>query len=255
MTPNIILGRALDALQKGYGCIPVRAGSKVPAMSWKPFQDKLPTEDQLREWFKDPHENIALITSGLVVFDCDDPAMMDRVIAECGDTPYRVRTPRGGVHLGYRARRGVTLGNHVDVKGLTIDIRTNGGIALLPPSRTENGDYRWLSDGLPHRNQLPIAQIGWLRERKRKVESAIIVTDSSNAAIRARAYLQTIEPAVSGQRGHDRMFRVACVLVNKFGLSWEMAWPLFVEFNQKNLPPFSERELTHKLRDAVRKTR
>lgn len=254
-TPRSALDAALDAHAKGYGCIPIHPLSKVPAVSWKRFQHQPPTVDQLRQLFADARRNVAIVTTGIVIFDCDDPAMADRVIAECGDTPYRVRTPRGGAHLGYRARRGVPLGNRVDVKGLKIDIRTTGGLALIPPSRTERGEYTWLGDGLPARAELPVARIGWTRERKRHAVATLLVTDPTDAVFRARAYLEKIEPAVSGQRGHDRAFRAACVLVRKFGLSYEQAWPLYVEWNANNVPPFGERDLDHKLRDAAKQPR
>jgi hypothetical protein len=233
--------------------VPVRAGSKTPAVAWKRFQETPPTADELAALFADARLNVALLTTGLVVFDCDDPAMAGRVLAASGDTPYRVRTPRGGVHLGYRARRGVPLSNRVDVKGLKVDIRTSGGLALLPPSRTESGGYAWLGDGLPPRAELPVARIGWTRERHRRAVATVFDVDPSDAVRRARAYLAKVEPAVSGQRGHDRCFRAACVLTVKFRLAYAQAWPLLVEWNESNLPPFSERELEHKLRDAETK--
>lgn len=249
------LAAALDALAKGYGCVPVRPGGKTPAVPWKRFQETPPTAAELAVLFADARRNVALLTTGLVVFDCDDPAMAERVLAESGDTPYRVRTPRGGVHLGYRARRGVPLTNRVDVKGLKVDIRTTGGLALLPPSQTDCGAYAWLGDGLPARDQLPVARVGWTRERQRRAVAAVFDLDPSDAVRRARAYLAKVGPAVSGQRGHDTCFRAACVLAVKFRLTYTQAWPLLVEWNRNNLPPFTERELEHKLRDAAKKTR
>jgi hypothetical protein len=272
------LAAALDALAKGYGCVPVRPGSKSPAVPWKRYQGTPPTAAELAALFADARRNVALLTTGLVVFDCDDPAMAERVLAESGDTPYRVRTPRGGVHLGYRARRGVPLSNRVDVKGLKIDVRTTGGLVLLPPSRTDRGVYAWLGNGLPPRHELPVARVGWTmpfawslsipyrarhelpvarvgwtRERQRRAVAAVFDVDPSDAVRRARAYLAKVGPAVSGQRGHDTCFRAACVLAVKFRLTYAQAWPLLVEWNRNNLPPFTERELEHKLRDAVAK--
>ena len=73
---------------------------------------------------------------------------------------------------------------------------------------------------------------------------------------RARAYLATIEGAVAGCRGHDRTFRVANVLVVKFGLSFEESWPLLKEWSELTCePPWSDRELEHKLSDALKKAR
>ena len=69
---------------------------------------------------------------------------------------------------------------------------------------------------------------------------------------RARRYLLTLPPAVSGQRGHDTTFHAACVLVKGFGLDRETALGLLREFNQRCRPPWSEKELRHKVEDADR---
>lgn len=67
---------------------------------------------------------------------------------------------------------------------------------------------------------------------------------------RAAAYLATIPPAVSGQRGHDRTFHAACVLVKGFGLTLGEARPLLREWNDRCAPPWSAAELEHKLKSA-----
>jgi len=67
---------------------------------------------------------------------------------------------------------------------------------------------------------------------------------------RARRYLATMPPAVSGQGGHNTTFRVACVLVLGFNLSPEDAYALLAEWNATCLPPWSERELQHKINSA-----
>lgn len=68
---------------------------------------------------------------------------------------------------------------------------------------------------------------------------------------RARRYVATMEPSVSGQGGHTAAFKVACALVNGFDLSEEVAREIFVsEFNFRCEPPWSEKEIAHKLRQA-----
>lgn len=67
---------------------------------------------------------------------------------------------------------------------------------------------------------------------------------------RARRYVGKMPPAVSGSSGHNATFHVACVLVQGFGLSAEQAYPLLAEFNQRCAPPWSEKELRHKLKGA-----
>jgi KaiC/GvpD/RAD55 family RecA-like ATPase len=74
---------------------------------------------------------------------------------------------------------------------------------------------------------------------------------SASAVIdRARAYVATMPISVSGQHGHDAAFKVACRLVLGFALSPEEAYGAFVEWNSKCQPPWSEREIRHKLKQA-----
>lgn len=78
------------------------------------------------------------------------------------------------------------------------------------------------------------------------------VSFRSPAAVadRARKYLERIDPAVSGQGGHNVTFRAACVLVLGFALSLDEAYGVLAEWNQACQPPWSEQELRHKVESA-----
>lgn len=69
---------------------------------------------------------------------------------------------------------------------------------------------------------------------------------------RARKYLAAIDPAISGQHGHDITYRAACTLVVDFDLTLDEARPLLQEWNARCEPPWSDEELEHKLEDAYR---
>ena len=69
---------------------------------------------------------------------------------------------------------------------------------------------------------------------------------------RIERYIDACPPAISGQRGHDQTFRVACILVQGFDLSPEDAFSFLARYNQRCEPPWKEKELNHKLRDADR---
>jgi RecA-family ATPase len=73
-----------------------------------------------------------------------------------------------------------------------------------------------------------------------------------NHFARAQSYLSRLPGAVSGANGHDATFTAACACV-RFGLSEEEQWALLNEFNARCSPPWSERDLLHKLNDARRK--
>jgi hypothetical protein len=255
-TPRDNYALALAGSELGHRFVPCRPGEKVPLVKWKAFQTEAPTPAMYEKWFKDTKNNIAVITNDMVLFDAEDAAAANAVLNECGDTPWRVKTPRGGMHLGYRKRQGVAVHNAVKIKGLEIDIRTDNGLEMLPFSVTEHGTYEFLGPGLVSVAELPVAKIGWTRERTRKRTAQCLANVCEDVTVaRARAYLATIEGAVSGRRGHDRTFRAACVLVQKFGLSFEQAWPLFKEWNEQCEPPWSDAELRHKLEDALKNRR
>ncbi len=69
---------------------------------------------------------------------------------------------------------------------------------------------------------------------------------------RARAYLAAMPAAIAGQNGHDQTFVAACALVNGFALEPDTAQDLMREYNSRCVPPWSERELMHKINSAVR---
>jgi hypothetical protein len=78
--------------------------------------------------------------------------------------------------------------------------------------------------------------------------SAISIAQS--AQNRARAYLHSIPPAVSGAGGHAQTFAVACALIHGFALDQESAFQLIFEWNTHCVPHWTERELRHKLKSA-----
>ena len=149
MTKN--LGAALELLDLGWSVIPCRPDTKRPRIKWKEFQSKLPTEDQVTDWWnKFPNDPIALITgeiSGVVVVDCDNEEALHAAF-DCGmKSHFRAKTKRGH-HLYFKhpkdgIRRGPKAG--VNSRGADwpringLDFRGDGSYALVPPSK----NYSW----------------------------------------------------------------------------------------------------------------
>jgi len=71
---------------------------------------------------------------------------------------------------------------------------------------------------------------------------------------RAALWLSKVPPAVSGQSGHSTTYTAAVGLVHGFQLSEGDALALLSNWNQYCQPPWSDRELTHKLREAASKS-
>ena len=257
--PHDNLATALDSAERGYRCIPIVPGLKIPVIGWRRYQTESPTLEDYHAWFEGTRNNIAVVCGDLIIVDVDDMNEVDFVLGNCGKTEPMTRTPRGGIHLPYRARKGVHVPNHVEVKGHKIDLRALGGIAVIPHSQTEKGRYKWFGQGLPPLCDLPVFKVSGMRERnKRRLQSVVIESSPDVMVRRARAWLACVEGTITGQGGcHNKTFRIACKLTHNpplgFGLTFEQAWPLFEEWSEIQCePPWTDRELEHKLRDALK---
>jgi hypothetical protein len=68
---------------------------------------------------------------------------------------------------------------------------------------------------------------------------------------RAARYLEKMEPAIQGQRGSDKAFKAACILTQGFSLDGSTSVDLLLQhFNPRCVPPWSEPELIHKVKNA-----
>lgn len=70
---------------------------------------------------------------------------------------------------------------------------------------------------------------------------------------RITRYVDKCPPAVSGSRGHDQTYTVACALVNGFALTAEDALRHLRAYNARCSPPWKERDLRHKVSEAEKK--
>lgn len=76
----------------------------------------------------------------------------------------------------------------------------------------------------------------------------------TDAEKRASAYLAQMPPAISGSGGHAALWRATLAMVQGFGLSSSAAFSLLkYEYNPRCQPPWSDRELHHKISDAESK--
>lgn len=169
--PSTILDAALKYLDKGISVIPVKGqayasgkderekyqdGKKPLLTSWKPFQTRLATTEEVKGWFqKWPKAQLAIVTgelSKLLVIDTDTEEAWGWLQDQLPDgllTPV-AKTPRVGfgrqTYLSYPEGCGLTIGTdgHPEIKGL--DYRAEGGYVLVPPSVNVRS-YEWL-DGL-----------------------------------------------------------------------------------------------------------
>ena len=72
---------------------------------------------------------------------------------------------------------------------------------------------------------------------------------------RILAYVDAMPAAISGRGGHNATYAVACVLRAKFGLSEKAAMPYMEHYNERCAPPWTQKELRHKLASVNRRDR
>ncbi len=78
--------------------------------------------------------------------------------------------------------------------------------------------------------------------------------DDTKTLRRASRYLGKMPAAISGQGGHCRAYAAAVCMVHGFGLDPQVAFDLLkTEYNPRCEPPWSDKELWHKVNDAVTK--
>jgi hypothetical protein len=81
---------------------------------------------------------------------------------------------------------------------------------------------------------------------------ARVVVGRADVVERARKYVAACPPAISGSGGHRHTFLIAQRLVRGFELDPATAFSLMTAWNRTCQPPWSARELAHKISEAGR---
>ena len=143
--PEIVL----KYLETDLSFIPLRPGTKEPALSsWKEFQDRRPSAEEVAEWCAEfPSCNWGIVTgelSGLVVLDFDSGDAEVKARERGLPETLTVQTPRGR-HCYFKHPGGSVQSR----AGLfdDLDVRADGAYVVAPPSVGPDGSpYRWEQD-------------------------------------------------------------------------------------------------------------
>lgn len=272
---NQILDAALKYAARGWAVFPLAPGTKVPPYGSHGHKDATTDADAIRRlWTTMPNANIAIATgtrSGLFLFDVDRKngkdgfVHLDKLEAQYGQLPKTraVCTPSGGGHYFFSMPVGVELKStalKIDGKEIGIDIKADSGYAVAPPSATPDGKYilaadeeivpapEWLLDFIVD------AQKTTERTPAPATPSVQPTSDmgDSDRVRRARAYLDKIPGGVDGEHGSNPCLWAASVLVWGYCLDRGTARQLMGEYSARCSPPWSEKEIEHKLDDAAK---
>lgn len=221
----------------GWTLVPVVKGEKRPAVNWKEYQERKPTNDELREWFKDPETGVGLVTgkcSGVIVIDEDSYKKASENNLTL-DTPLKVMTGGGGKHYYFKYKDGVT--NSVD-HSRAIDVRGEGGFVVLPPTVHPNGkNYFWETPPPDTLDYLPTLDESFAEQyvkNKGQFSDPVKISDYMNIS--------------EGSRD-DSLHRVACSILNK--VPREEAILMINAVNNTYTPPLENRDVDRIIKSAI----
>lgn len=168
-----VLSYALAYAARGWRVMPIKPSGKIPLIDDWP--NKATTDEaKLREWFGTtyPFAGIGVATgklSGVVCVDIDvkrdgenSLALWQAAVGEKLPPTIESQTASGGRHFFYKYPDGVEIRNKANVYP-GIDIRGEGGQAVIPPSKGKSGQpYKWVSPPGVEVAELPAAYVAAL---------------------------------------------------------------------------------------------
>lgn len=140
--------------QHGWSVVPIAPGEKRTLVKWKPYQEALPGDGEIDEWWtRFPDASICVVLgtiSGIVAVDSDSAEAHDIFVARLGGVPPTLCARSGShapgkFHYFFRppdfATRATTNPWHPQ-----LEFRGERGILVLPPSLHKSGRrYEWLN--------------------------------------------------------------------------------------------------------------
>ena len=274
------LETAMSLLSEGLWPIPITspddANSVAPGKAPIGFAwgAKRHTPETIRKTFAaNPGAGVGLKlgpTGGVIDIDIDDPGKAGPALARIfgGDWPHtRGWSSARGHHWLFLwddrlAKFGKAIVKDGPYPGMEIRLGWSAENkqyqSVVPPSIGTDGQPREWNE---HEEILPFPDTfladmerHLLRQRHgtRPTDDArrVLVWDAEQRAI---AYLKKCDPAISGQDGHRKAIKAACKVGPGFDLLPEVALRLLRDhYNPMCQPPWSERELAHKVEDSFK---
>lgn len=216
----------------GYSIIPCGLDKRPLLASWKEYQTRKPTEEELHAWWtKYPNANIGIVTgkiSGITVVDIDT-YKKDHTPIDYFPETRTVRTGNGGYHLIYDYQEGLTISANAypDMPG--VDIRSDGGFIVAAGSKTSyekdgqkmGGEYT-VEKNIP---KAPFPKDFFLSKKPKKKLSELAGSSEGSRNSNLASIIGTLLRGQKEEVWYTEMY------------------PLVLMFNKTNSKPLSEGEV------------
>jgi len=216
----------------GLSIIPTSANKK-PLISWKQYQEKCATKEEINQWWTTwPDANPALVTgniSGIVALDLDKKygrTSKEFIIPATACA----KSGNGGEHFFFKYPKGVSVKSGSAIDGEGVDSRADGGYILLAPSINQNGgEYEWIVsfDSLNDLAEMPDWFLKLTAENHQK-----------------KNWLSGKDGVSEGERNDTAISMAGKILSSTDSKLWEtLGWEQMLIWNGKNTKPIDEKEL------------
>lgn len=242
-TDNKLFAQAFAYAVNGYSVMPLRLDKKPLLATWKKYQDRPATEDEITKWWADkPTANIGIITgkvSGIIVVDIDTKGGLQEKHLKTFPPTFTVKTPTGGYHLYYLHAEGFTISANAYPQYPGVDLRADGGFVVAPPSHCE-----YKKDGHEIKGDYTVIKKGKLAPFPVKLF----------AAGKQHKKLGSLLEAGPGKRNDNIASFIGKLLRSAPEKEWGSdVWPAVQTANKTYKPPLSDRELKTTFDSIVKK--
>ena len=218
-----LLNTALAIAQADIPVLPLQPRGKAPVFKWA---EASTDPVQIEKWWNtNPEYNIGILTgeaSGIVVLDFDTEEAWQLCKAKGLPDAPTVKTGKG-YHLYCKFQVGLkTRSRMLGIAGF--DIRSDGGLIVVPPSMHENGTiYTWVEGSAIGEKELGILP-EWLFGN-----------------VKVLSVAELVEGVSEGNR-HDALVRIVGSWLHN-GMSYDEIVSAALEWNTKNEPPEEEKQV------------
>ncbi len=226
--------------EQGLSIIPIPYRRKAAAIKWLDYQKRQASKAEIEQWFNNDTSNIAVVTgaisSNLCVLDCDSEEKyfelkgiienkleLDNLLSHT----LVVKTGRG-YHVYFLTEELVRF-----QKFPRLDIKGEGGYVIAPPSIHPNGtEYKFINQNIPSIMVIhSLEDIGINREQGPQD----LIYNTQPKWVR-----KTLQGVAEGVR-NETCFKLAGYFKNH--LPKDITTQLLINWNNKNQPPLSQKEV------------
>ena len=228
-------------IDSGWGVLPVKPDEKRPYMTnWLQYTKTKPPKDMVLNWFHAlSGAGVGVVTgrvSNMVVLDVESycPTPIEKLL-EMYPTQMYSRTGSGGYHLFYQYPTAMArVSNRVKLME-GVDLRADGGFIVLPPTLHPSGNrYQWVKRG-------PLGTF----------PKSLLDLDSQPKTQQGEGWITDLLHGVSEGGRNDACARLAGYFFKK-GLTYDIVEALLMEWNERNDPPLTAREMRTTIKSIER---